>query len=60
MSTNYGLAGGKLDATRHVELAIPRLLSGVERAEHNARLRRNAVTVAVDDGRTGNRYPERN
>jgi hypothetical protein len=27
MTTNYGLAGGKLDATKHIEAAIPKLLT---------------------------------
>ena len=30
-TTNYGLAGGKLDATQHVARAIDRLTSGDDR-----------------------------
>jgi hypothetical protein len=30
MTTNYGLAGGTLDASKHIEAALTRLLSGPE------------------------------
>lgn len=39
ISTNYGLTGGTLDSTKHLESAIPRLLTGVEQAERDAQLR---------------------
>lgn len=37
-STNYGLAGGTLDATKHVESAIKRLCFPEEKAGHQQRL----------------------
>lgn len=30
VTTNYGLAGGELDASKHIEAAIPRLLTPTE------------------------------
>lgn len=30
VTTNHGLAGGTLDATKHIEAAIPRLLNTAE------------------------------
>jgi hypothetical protein len=30
MTTNYGLAGGTLDASKHIEAALTRLLNGPE------------------------------
>jgi len=31
ITKNYGLAGGELDCTEHLVLAVPRMLDGLER-----------------------------
>lgn len=34
MTTNYGIIGGQLDATKHLEAAIPRMLNAAEQASY--------------------------
>jgi hypothetical protein len=58
VSINYGLKGGTLDATRHVQAALPRLLTQVEqdafhlRTLHGEPLRGpDVIAVCTQPGR---------
>lgn len=56
-TTNYGLAGGELDATKHLERAIPILLTGGERKLYcDARL----DLIVNARAQVGRQKPDRN
>jgi hypothetical protein len=54
VTTNYGLAGGTLDSTRLVEAAIPRLLTGIERARLREELEARAAARTPGADSTAN------
>lgn len=50
ITTNYGLLGGTLDATKHLQAAVPRLLTQGEQQAHWLRSEL-LIAVALRPGR---------